>query len=200
MKKIIDARRIGELIRFPNTKTVVANPEGAHVETETVYNVLVWFSQNCLLSCGEEASRSFPFETGGTFMGWWADRDTAVITSVIGPGPKASHGRHHFQPDQEWQIDQIAKHYEASGRRETYLGDWHSHPNAISGTLSWTDRRVLRRIINTDAARCSTPLMSVFWGKPDDWEMVMWHSQLRQRSFLWDQLTVTKAALKLTSS
>ena len=77
-------------------------------------------------ACNDEASEMFPLETGGTYMGWWSYACTAVITTEIGPGPNASHGRHHFQPDQEWQLEQIARHYVASGRRETYLGDWHS--------------------------------------------------------------------------
>lgn len=167
---------------------------------ETGNGVVVWMSQGLMQTCMDEAVRSFPLETGGTFMGWWADTTTAVINAVIGPGPEASHGRHHFEPDQKWQIAKIAKHYEASGRLETYLGDWHSHPGASNAMLSWTDRRVLRRIINTPTARCSTPLMAVFFGEPDDWEMVMWNSQLRRRSFLWDQLIMTKAAIKLATN
>ena len=130
-------------------------------------------------------------------MGWWADITTAVIAAVIGPGPDARHERHNFEPDQDWQLDQIAQHYEASGRRETYLGDWHSHPNASVDTLSWTDRRVLRRIINTPSARCPAPLMTVFWGQPDDWQAAVWHARLLRRTLLWDRLIVRRAQLSV---
>jgi integrative and conjugative element protein (TIGR02256 family) len=77
---------------------------------------------------GEAAAR-YPLETGGVFMGYWADDRTAVVTQAIGPGPNAYHHRHRFAPDQEWQTTEIAEYYRASGRRETYLGDWHTHPD-----------------------------------------------------------------------
>lgn len=147
-------------------------------------------------ACLAEAADKFPLESGGTFMGWWADSGTAVITGMIGPGPDAHHGRHSFQPDQAWQLAQIADHYAASGRRETYLGDWHSHPGASGGNLSWTDRRVLRRIIETPAARCPTPLMIVYWGEIDNWEVTAWHARLQPRRVIWDKLLPETASLQ----
>ena len=166
-----------------------------HVGTIAADTVVVWISEDLTASCIDEASRIFPLETGGTFMGWWSDAATAVITAIIGPGPKATHGQRCFQPDQEWQLDQIAQRYETSGRRETYLGDWHNHPNRPDSTPSWTDRRALRLVISTPSARCSTPLMAVFWGNPDGWQTAVWYARLRRRLFLWDQLVVRKAQL-----
>lgn len=169
-------------------------------ETTPADGVTVWISQDLMQTCMDGASRFYSMETGGTFMGWWVDHSTAVVTAVVGPGPDAHHSRHHFEPDQIWQLAQIAKHYEASDRRETYLGDWHSHPDAMSGSLSWTDRCVLRRIIGTRAARCSEPLMAVLWGAPDTWKTTMWYSRTRQRSVLWDKLVITEATLKLAAN
>lgn len=160
----------------------------------------VWIPQGIIRACFDEASSKFPFETGGTFMGWWADSHTVVITGVIGAGPKAHHGRYAFQPDEMWQLDQIARHYEDSGRRETYLGDWHSHPNASSGSLSWTDRHVLRRVITTPSARCPSPLMTVVWAQPDDWQFTAWCARLQPRLVLWSHLMVTQAAVKVSAS
>lgn len=159
--------------------------------------VTVRMSARLLQVCSDEATRTFPLETGGTFMGWWADDATAVIAEVIGPGPEAIHGRHEFAPDQAWQLMQIATQYEASGRRETYLGDWHSHPNASSGRLSWTDRRVLRRIIHSPEARCKNPLMAILWGGASDWQAEICHAQLRRRTMLWDRLVVETARLQV---
>ncbi len=169
-------------------------------ETTSNDGLVVWMPEAMRQVCVDEASHTIPLETGGTFMGWWADSGTAVIRAAIGPGPNASHGRHHFQPDQDWQLDQIARHYEASGRRETYLGDWHSHPNASGGALSWTDRRVLRRVINTPSARCPTPLMIIFWGNPDGWQIATWRARLHFRPILWDRLILEQAAMKLAVS
>ena len=163
--------------------------------TQGTTRTVVWVPQEVSQICVEEASRMFPLETGGTFMGWWADPTTAAVTATIGPGPKAIHERYHFQPDQDWQLEQIAHHYEASGRRETYLGDWHSHPTKTSTTLSWADRRTLRLIISTPSARCPTPLMGILWGQPDDWQTAIWHARIYPRRLLWDRLVLSQAQL-----
>lgn len=162
-------------------------------------NITVWMPQYMAQACVDEADDKFPLESGGTFMGWWADPDTAVITAMIGPGPNAHHGRHSFQPDEAWQLKQIALHYEASGRRQTYVGDWHSHPGASGGSLSWIDRRVLRRIITTPSARCPTPLMIVFWGRAEEWQVDAWWAQLRSRPVIWDRLALEQAAIKYSA-
>lgn len=163
-------------------------------------SVIIWMPRHIERACLTEASDNCPLETGGTFMGWWADADTAVISAMIGPGPNAYHGRHSFQPDEAWQLDQIADHYAASGRRETYLGDWHSHPGASGGTLSWIDRRVLRRVITTPSARCPMPLMIVVWGCSDDWQLTAWRGHLRSRPLLWDRLMLEQASMKFAAS
>ena len=157
---------------------------------------IVWMAQDILQGCIKEASAKYPLETGGTFMGWWSDTGAAVITAVIGPGSNAYHARNSFQPDQTWQMEQIACHYEASGRRETYLGDWHSHPNAIDGSISWIDRCVLRRVIRTPSSRCLTPLMSVIWGEPDSWQISTWFAHMIPRTFLRDRLVLDHALMK----
>ena len=130
-------------------------------------------------------------------MGWWADTAVAVISAVIEPGPGAVHGPHNFAPDQVWQLAEIVSHYQASGRRETYLGDWHSHPNESSGRLSWIDRQVLRRIIHSPEARCDRPLMAVLWGEPEAWQTEMCHACLRPRRIIWDRLVVEPADLRV---
>lgn len=157
----------------------------------------VWMPGDLLRDCMEEARRTWPQESGGVFMGWWSDPSVAVVTAMIGPGPLASHGVHHFEPDQQWQIAQIADHYAASGRRETYLGDWHSHPHADGGSLSWRDRAVLRRIAQAASARCNTPLMAVLWGASKDLSMRIWQARLERRRLLWDRLVVSAATLRL---
>lgn len=158
---------------------------------------VIWISSELHRMCADEASGFFDLETGGTFMGYWPNAETAVITGLIGAGPNALHERHNFEPDQEWQLKEIASHYETSGRRETYIGDWHSHPNAQSGRLSWTDRGVLRQIIKTPEARASRPIMVVFHGVPNDWQTTAWIGDLRERRLLWPKLEVCEATLQL---
>lgn len=50
----------------------------------------------------------------------------------------------------------IAFQYRRSGRSHAYIGDWHTHPDAICGGLSGTDRRVIRRLI-----KLAKPALSV---------------------------------------
>ena len=130
-------------------------------------------------------------------MGYWSDSNTAVVTKLIDAGPAAERGSHYFEPDQKWQLTEIARHYERSGRRETYLGDWHSHPAAQNGKLSRKDCTVLRRIITTPEARALTPLMAVFNGKPSEWELTVWRAELRPRRFLRPKLTAAQARLRV---
>lgn len=133
-----------------------------------------------LSACEEEASTHFPLESGGTFMGYISG-DRAYIEAVIPPGPKAYRGHRGFAPDQEWQLAEIAALYERSGKTLTYLGDWHSHPNASSGTLSFKDRMILRRIMRTADARCSQPIMSILWGYPTSWSFSTWRAMESSR-------------------
>ncbi len=165
-------------------------------ELQTFVDTVVWLPSGLIKVCMNEASGFFTLETGGVFMGWWADSTTSVITAIIGPGPEAIHKQHSFEPDQAWQLDQIAIHYKASGGRETYLGDWHSHPNATCGGLSRTDRCVLRHIIKAPLARCEEPLMAVFYGEPKMWKTNVWHAKLRPRPLLWDKLILKLVKIK----
>lgn len=135
-----------------------------------------------LAACRKEASCHYPLESGGTFMGYIHD-GVVVIDSHIGAGPFARRQRFSFTPDQEWQLEQIAVHYEQSGRRSTYVGDWHSHPGASSGQLSTKDCGVLKRIMSTPAARCTQPVMAILWGGPSDWELAPWSATLSRRRF-----------------
>jgi integrative and conjugative element protein (TIGR02256 family) len=158
---------------------------------------VIWISSKILKLCVNEADHHYPLETGGVFMGYWSDPRSAVVTKLIGPGPLAIHEPHNFEPDQEWQIKEIAGHYENSGRRETYLGDWHSHPDAKLAKLSGTDKRVLRKIIDTPAARAPNPIMAILCGKPDDWNIAICSAHLEPRPVLWDKLVIDMAELKI---
>lgn len=121
-----------------------------------------------------EADDCAPFETGGVLLGI-VDDEHLWIEAIVGAGPAARHGRTWFVPDAAFQQDRIAELYQASGRRIAYLGDWHTHPGA-SAALSWRDRRTLRTISRTPAARQSHPVMLILGhGKP--WRPALWRYQ-----------------------
>ncbi|UPK34545.1 Mov34/MPN/PAD-1 family protein [Bradyrhizobium sp. 186] len=157
---------------------------------------VIWLPIRLFNHCATDADRFYNLETGGALMGYWYG-DTAVITATIEAGPAALHQRYSFEPDQHWQVEQIARHYARSGRRETYIGDWHTHPAAKSGRLSRTDRSVLRRIIATPAARAPTPIMIVLHGAKGAWEATAWVGAFKARRIFFSSLLLSKVTLRL---
>lgn len=156
---------------------------------------MIWLPRRFHAECVEEAKHWRPLETGGVLMGYW-NGDAAVITALIAAGPNAIRESHNFEPDQEWQLAEIARCFNASDGRETYLGDWHSHPGASTGQLSGTDRRVLRTIIEEPAAHTPRPIMVIFFGGAPAWEVCAWATAWRTR-LSWLGLQVSAMALRL---
>lgn len=105
-----------------------------------------------------EGWRTWPFETGGILLG--RDQGTRTqVNAVIGPGPTAVHERYGFQPDSDWQAEQVA----AAWRRDPaleYLGDWHTHPGGTT-RFSRLDTGTAMSIAAADAARQPSPVMVV---------------------------------------
>lgn len=155
---------------------------------------LIWIAEEVLRDIIEAADDAYPQETGGVFMGYRSIAPCAtVITESLGPGPNARHENAAFQPDYEFQEAEIARHYERCGRRETYLGDWHSHPGATTGRLSFKDRVTLRRIAVHEGSRIRTPIMGVVFGRREDRKMAIW----RYRRNLFSPFFPSVSAIRL---
>jgi integrative and conjugative element protein (TIGR02256 family) len=106
-------------------------------------------------------------------MGYWSDSGTEVVVStMISAGPAARQTEEAFTPDHAFQESEIARVYEESGRTQTYLGDWHSHPDGTV-SLSLSDRRTLTRILDAREARLDRALMAILAGGPR-WELAVW--------------------------
>ena len=120
----------------------------------------VWLQKAAYTRILEETIRKMPCETGGILMGYWGSAGEAVVTTIIGPGPKAVHKRTSFVPDYEYDKKEIGRHYEQSGFTETYLGDWHTHPYAAA-YLSEQDKKTLKKIADFEPARLVKPLMMI---------------------------------------
>jgi len=114
------------------------------------------------------ANASFPLETGGMLLGYEANNGEAVVTSIIGPGPHARHFRDRFVPDAEYQQAELEAHYTRTNGGETYLGDWHTHPDGESD-LSNRDKRTLHHIATTPASGTANPVMLIMAGDVRDW-------------------------------
>lgn len=144
---------------------------------------IIWIDQDALASLANEASSLFPLETGGVLLGYMGTDGTIVVTDIVGPGPDAKHAKYRFTPDHQFHEAEIARLYADSGRRIIYLGDWHSHPTAKSGNLSFLDRFTLRRIANFADARISSPIMGILFGEPGQWYMTV-HQYDKSRMWL----------------
>jgi integrative and conjugative element protein (TIGR02256 family) len=92
-----------------------------------------------------------------------------MVTALVDAGPKAKRDHRRFEPDGPWQRKRIAELYEASGRRLSYLGDWHSHPRGNGP--SRLDRTTARKIARTAAARCPHPVFLIATYVAEGWEL-----------------------------
>jgi integrative and conjugative element protein (TIGR02256 family) len=105
-----------------------------------------------------EGWRTWPHETGGILLGR-DDDDQALVTVVVGPGPGAVHERYGFQPDSDWQAEQVAEAWERNPSVQ-YLGDWHTHPRGTT-RFSQLDTDTALTIAAAKAARQPSPVMVV---------------------------------------
>ena len=122
-----------------------------------------------------EADRTFPLETGGVLIGYWADSQTdVVVVDVVGPGPAAQHTPATFLPDAAHHEKVVAQAYKRSDRRHVYLGDWHSHPLPGHDALSRRDRQTLHHIGRAAAARMPTPIMALLVRSEAAWDLRTW--------------------------
>jgi integrative and conjugative element protein (TIGR02256 family) len=137
---------------------------------------VVHLSRSLLRVCEREVTHAFPMESGGVLMGRRVGRHEWLVDQVVGPGPSAHHSRYRFSPDLDYQREQIAQRFIETQGQSTYLGDWHSHPQARHGRLSYLDRHVLGKIMDTPEAQRPTPLMMILWGTPAAWSPTIWRA------------------------
>jgi integrative and conjugative element protein (TIGR02256 family) len=141
---------------------------------------LLWLAHTALEVAKSQADSHYPHETGGVLLGYWAGEDV-VVTRFTMPGKAAIHCDRTFVPDYSFDEKVIANVYTLSGGQITYLGDWHTHPNATIQSLSPKDIATMRRIAAYRPARVPKPLMILFSGTPKDWSASAW--MLAKRPF-----------------
>lgn len=133
----------------------------------------LWIPRRVLGMMLEEATLRFPNETGGVWMGYRVEssRDTVVV-DAIGPGPKAGFEPNSFRADVRYQHDQIDQLYHASGRQNSFIGDWHTHP-VSRPYLSPIDRAAIREIAGNPLSQQPNPVMGVLGGG-EPWRLAAW--------------------------
>jgi integrative and conjugative element protein (TIGR02256 family) len=104
-----------------------------------------------------DARAHAPDESGGMLIGYWSPNGDAVITATVEGGPNAVRKRSRFEPDGKWQQQRLDEIYVRSGRMQTYLGDWHSHPDGIIRP-SGRDQSTAKAVAKARDARTPHPL------------------------------------------
>jgi integrative and conjugative element protein (TIGR02256 family) len=133
-----------------------------------------WISKSLKSQLLQEADIAFPDETGGVLIGYWAGPADVVMTAAIPAGPKSVHRAYAFEPDWEFQQNEVARYYAASGRLHTYLGDWHTYPHGLL-RLSRRDRGTLKLIAAHVEARAPKALMLLLAGG-HAWKLGVWRA------------------------
>lgn len=78
---------------------------------------------------------------------------------MVGPGPKGAHYPRAFEPDSDWQADQVTAAWRADPNVQ-YLGDWHTHPHGTTH-FSARDVQTARIIAGHEPAQQPYPVMLV---------------------------------------
>lgn len=109
--------------------------------------------------CSE--TRSNPTaETGGILLGFVDADRRAIITRVVGPGPRAVKNRARFHRDVEYVQAEIERAEQELGEKGMYVGEWHSHLE-IAPEPSPTDVSSLSGIANAPNYLTSNPVMLI---------------------------------------
>lgn len=137
----------------------------------------VWLESGSIAQMFMEARRALPDETGGLLVGYTTGADTCV-TRVVGPGPLAKHRTDTFEPDYEFQDNALERIHADTVGSESYLGDWHSHPDGKL-YLSPKDVTVLRQIAEYEDSGLLHPLMLVVATAPD-YRAAVWRYRKRR--------------------
>ena len=109
-----------------------------------------------------------PLETGGVLLGWRSGVDR-IVADLVGPGPRALHGRHRFLPDHAWQVRRIQEAFSSTNGDLDYLGDWHTHPSGRA-EMSSEDYATLRALHR----HVPGALMVIGAGVEEDWAFGAW--------------------------
>jgi len=121
--------------------------------------VTVWLEATERDRIAKEAASRRILETGGPIFGYATD-DAVVITRVFGPGPGARHRPTRFSANPSWVKACIDEVFVSTDGKESYLGDWHSHPLGGSSP-SGSDVNAVKSIAVSDDVALSRPTVLI---------------------------------------
>lgn len=119
-----------------------------------------------------------PTEAGGIFIGAYRSRHIEIVSCTV---PMANDTRRRFSFDRADHRHQAAalSAWRESGHTLTFVGEWHSHPEAVPSP-SWVDRRTWTKVMKHQPA---FPHFFMIQGWDSDWCAVGWRGQLLRVAF-----------------
>jgi integrative and conjugative element protein (TIGR02256 family) len=128
--------------------------------TIELINEVLWLPQQLIeAEVAKDIVEHYPNEAGGMLLGY-VNGTHRVVTALIGAGPGAKHGKYYMVPDDHYQQEKLLEHFERTDGRESFLGEWHSHPEA-SPRMSRTDRRTLHNVTIKSENLAALPVMMI---------------------------------------
>lgn len=145
---------------------------------------LIYIRESLINSIIDQTLFSEPLETGGMLLGYIEQRNYYVV-DLVDAGPEAVHEREYFLPDGKYQQPILEQKFFESNGKVTFLGDWHSHPNADS-YLSNLDMKTLKNISEDEGAQIACPIFIIIGTTP-----------FKIRGFQYENGKYQKLALKI---
>jgi len=128
------------------------------VFTEPKTHNLLYLSANSLTKVKDELIKHYPNEFGGVFIGFKND-DVIFISDILIPD-KYENGRTVFVRHPGSLNEQLSLIFNESQGKISYIGDWHSHPNAPA-TPSSTDLVAIKEIADSKNVNNSSPILMI---------------------------------------
>ena len=133
---------------------------------------ILWLPQQLFAKeITNEIAAHYPKETGGMLLGY-VNGTHRVVTALIGAGPDAKHEKHRMVPDDHYQQKRLLEHFEKTDGTESFLGEWHSHPEALPD-MSRTDRRTLHNVTVNSQNLLTLPIMLIVGVYPNEKRCVL---------------------------
>lgn len=129
----------------------------------------VLIEQNEIRTLLQFAANSGARETGGLLIGHYnSNRDTAIVTEVLGPPTDSKSGRTWFVRGVNGLYSYMRSIWP---RGRYYLGEWHFHPGAMP-SASGPDLHQMAQISESDGYSCPEPILLIVGGEPrKDWQI-----------------------------
>lgn len=141
------------------TQTIFPHPTCYYCHHERKAKVLL--NASTLKQMQDLVSENPRVETGGVLAGLITENGDIAVTHASGPGPLAVMASTRFEKDVEYCQSFLDDLFLSSGKKFSYIGEWHSHPmrdNQPSGT----DIKSLSAIASQKEYLTDMPLMIIF--------------------------------------